>query len=241
VRVLIVEDEPKMAALLQRGLEEAGFAADAVGHGEDALWRAQATPYDAIVLDIMLPGMDGVTVCRRLRNAGVWSPLLMLTARDAIDDRVSGLDAGADDYLVKPFALHELLARLRALLRRGAVARPVVLETGDLRLDPASRRAWRGERELDLTAKELQILEVFMRRPGEVLSRLDLLEHAGTTPTTTARTSSTCTCATCARRSSGRSAARRCRPCAARGTASWGRTTSCDGSRSERASPRHSP
>jgi two-component system OmpR family response regulator len=178
VRVLIVEDEPKMASLLQRGLAEAGFAADAVGRGEEALWQAQAVPYDAVVLDLMLPGMDGMTVCRRLREQGVWVPVLMLTARDAVDDRVEGLDAGADDYLVKPFTFKELLARLRALLRRGAVARPVVLESGDLRLDPASRRVWRGDTEVELTAKELAILEVFMRRPGEVLTRLDLLEHA---------------------------------------------------------------
>ncbi len=178
MRVLIVEDEPKMASLLQRGLTEAGFAADAVGRGEDALWQAGAIPYDAIVLDIMLPGMDGMEVCRRLRDGGVWAPVLMLTARDAVDDRVGGLDAGADDYLVKPFALQELLARLRALLRREAGARPVVLEVGDLRLDPASRRVWRGDAEIELTAKELALLEVFMRRPGDVLTRLDLLEHA---------------------------------------------------------------
>jgi two-component system, OmpR family, response regulator len=178
VRVLIVEDEPKMAALLQRGLTEAGFAADAVLDGEEALWRAGSVAYDAIVLDLMLPGMDGMTVCRTLRERGVWSPVLMLTARDAVDDRVDGLDAGADDYLVKPFTFRELLARLRALLRRAPTERPVVLRVGDLRLDPAARRVWRGADELDLTAKELSILELFMRRPGEVLTRLELLEHA---------------------------------------------------------------
>jgi two-component system, OmpR family, response regulator len=178
VRVLIVEDEPKMAALLQRGLTEAGFAADAVHDGEEALWRAGSVAYDAIVLDLMLPGMDGMTVCRTLRERGVWSPVLMLTARDAVDDRVDGLDAGADDYLVKPFTFRELLARLRALLRRAPTERPVVLRVGDLRLDPAARRVWRGADELDLTAKELSILELFMRRPGEVLTRLELLEHA---------------------------------------------------------------
>ena len=176
--MLIVEDEPKMAALLQRGLTEAGFAADAVGDGEEALWRAESVAYDAIVLDLMLPGMDGMAVCRTLRERGVWSPVLMLTARDAVDDRVDGLDAGADDYLVKPFTFRELLARLRALLRRAPAERPTVLRVGDLRLDPAARRAWRGDDELELTAKELAILELFMRRPGEVLRRDDLLEHA---------------------------------------------------------------
>jgi two-component system OmpR family response regulator len=178
VRVLIVEDEVKLAALLRRGLLEEGHAADITGSGEDALWMAQATPYDAIVLDLMLPGLDGVEVCRRLRAAGVWSPVLMLTARDAVEDRVGGLDAGADDYLTKPFAFAELIARLRALARRGAVERPAVLEVGDLRLDPATRRVWRGDREIELSAKEFALLETFMRRPDRVLSRLDLLDHA---------------------------------------------------------------
>jgi two-component system OmpR family response regulator len=178
MRVLIVEDEPKMAGLLKRGLAEEGYAADVAANGEDALWMGAATEYDAIVLDVMLPGADGFEVCGRLREQGVWSPVLMLTARDAVADRVAGLDAGADDYLPKPFSFAELLARLRALARRGAVERPAVLEVGDLRLDPATRRVWRGEQELALSAKEFSLLETFMRRAGDVLSRYELLEHA---------------------------------------------------------------
>jgi two-component system OmpR family response regulator len=176
MRVLIVEDEPKMAALVARALREEGHAADAVAQGEDALWMAQAAPYDAIVLDVMLPGLDGFEVLRRLRQQQVWTPVLMLTARDAVGDRVGGLDAGADDYLTKPFAFSELLARLRAVARRGAVERPTVLEVGDLRLDPAAHRAWRGETELDLSAREFALLEIFMRRPGQTLSRSQLLD-----------------------------------------------------------------
>src|SRR5204862_5463923 len=136
MRVLIVEDELKMAALLRRGLVEEGHAADVAGQGEEAVWLAEAHPYDVIVLDVMLPGISGFETCRRLRNAGVWTPVLMLTARDAVEDRVAGLDAGADDYLTKPFSLAELLARLRALVRRGEVERPTELVVGDLRLDP---------------------------------------------------------------------------------------------------------
>jgi two-component system, OmpR family, response regulator len=178
MRVLVVEDETKMAALLRRGLVEEGHAADVAGHGEEAVWLAEAHPYDAIVLDVMLPGISGFETCRRLRNAGVWTPVLMLTARDAVDDRVAGLDAGADDYLTKPFSLAELLARLRALVRRGDVERPTELVVGDLRLDPAARRVWRGGTEVQLSPKEFALLETFMRRPGQVLSRLQLLEHA---------------------------------------------------------------
>jgi two-component system OmpR family response regulator len=177
MRVLIVEDEVKMASLLRRGLREEGLAADVARTGEDAVWMARATEYDAIVLDVMLPGGDGFEVCRRLREAGTWSPVLMLTARDAVEDRVAGLDAGADDYLTKPFSFAELLARLRALVRRPPLERPTVLEVGDLRLDPAARRVWRGEAEISLSAKEFALLETFMRRPGEVLSRYHLLEH----------------------------------------------------------------
>jgi two-component system OmpR family response regulator len=177
VRVLIVEDEARLAGLLRRGLVEEGHAADVAANGSDALWMARATPYDAIVLDVLLPEVDGVEVCRRLRADGVWSPVLMLTARDAVDDRVRGLDAGADDYVTKPFAFAEVLARLRALARRGAVERPAVLEAGDLRLDPATRTVHRGSAEIALSAKEFALLETFMRRPGHVLSRLDLLEH----------------------------------------------------------------
>jgi two-component system OmpR family response regulator len=176
MRVLLVEDEPKMAALLARGLREEGHAADVAGRGEEALWMAQGAPYDAIVLDVMLPGLDGFATCRRLREDGVWAPVLMLTARDAVEDRVEGLDAGADDYLLKPFSFSELLARLRALVRRAPGERPTLVEVGDLRLDPATRRAWRGDAELELSVKEFALLEVFMRRPGEVLSRLQLLE-----------------------------------------------------------------
>ena len=167
-----------MAALVRRGLVEEGYAADVAAQGEDAVWMAEAHPYDAIVLDLMLPGWDGCETCRRLRKAGIWAPVLMLTARDAVDDRVAGLDAGADDYLVKPFSLAELLARLRALARRGGVERPIDLVVGDLRLDPAARRVWRAETEVALSPKEFALLETFMRRPGQVLSRLHLLEHA---------------------------------------------------------------
>ncbi|MGC1853477.1 MAG: response regulator transcription factor [Solirubrobacterales bacterium] len=178
MRVLIVEDEVKMAGLLRRGLEREGMAADVVTEGEEALWKATAVEYDAIVLDLMLPGIDGLDVCQRLREAGVWSPILMLTARDAVRDRVAGLDRGADDYLTKPFSYAELLARLRALVRRGRPERPAEARVGDLRLDPATRRVWRGEAEIELSAKEFALLETFMRRPGEVLSRFQLLEHA---------------------------------------------------------------
>jgi two-component system OmpR family response regulator len=178
VRILVVEDEPKLGRLLVRGLGEEGHPADLAPSGEEALWMARAAPYDAIVLDVMLPGIDGFATCRELRSRGVWTPVLMLTARDAIEDRISGLDTGADDYLVKPFAFSELLARLRAIARRAPAERPTELRVGDLRLDPATHRAWRGDSELDLTAKEFVLLEVFMRRPGEVLSRVQLLDAA---------------------------------------------------------------
>jgi two-component system OmpR family response regulator len=178
MRVLVVEDHAKMAALIKRGLSKEGMAVDVVGDGEQALWRAEATEYDVIILDLMLPGIDGFEVCARLRADDVWAPILMLTARDAVRDRVAGLDRGADDYLTKPFSYAELLARLRALVRRGGVERPAELRVGDLRLDPARRRAWRGDTEILLSAKEFSILETFMRRPGEVLSRFQLLEHA---------------------------------------------------------------
>jgi two-component system, OmpR family, response regulator len=178
VRVLVVEDEKKLGELLARGLREEGYAADLADRGEEALWMANAVDYDAIVLDVMLPGVDGFEVCRKLRAGSVWTPVLMLTARDAVDDRVVGLDAGADDYLVKPFSFEELLARLRALTRRAPVERPAVLEVADLRLDPGSHRAWRGDDELELSAKEFSLLELFMRRPGMVLSRSQLLDGA---------------------------------------------------------------
>ena len=178
MRVLVVEDEPKMAGLVKRGLEEECIAVDLADRGEDAVWMAGSTEYDVVVLDVMLPGLDGFEVCRRLRADEVWTPVLMLTARDAVEDRVAGLDGGADDYLVKPFSFEELLARLRALVRRGAAERPAVLEAGDLRLEPATRRVTRGGAEISLSPKEFALLETLMLRPGKVLSRLQLLEHA---------------------------------------------------------------
>jgi len=178
VRVLIVEDDLRMASLIRRGLVKEGLAADVAPNGEEALVSSQSHAYDAIVLDVMLPGINGFETCRRLRTSGVWAPVLMLTARNSVEDRVAGLDTGADDYLVKPFAFAELLARLRALVRRGDAERPAVLEVGDLRLDPSTRDVRRGDSEILLSAKEFALLETFMRRPGEVLSRLHLLEHA---------------------------------------------------------------
>jgi two-component system, OmpR family, response regulator len=178
VRVLVVEDEIKMAALIRRGLNEQGFATDVSTTGEEALVMAGSAEYDAIVLDVILPGIDGFDTCRQLRYDRVWAPVLMLTARGSVQDRVAGLDGGADDYLTKPFSFAELLARLRALIRRGQSERPPVLGVGDLRLDPAMREVWRGETPIALSAKEFTILEAFMRRPGHVLSRLQLLEQA---------------------------------------------------------------
>ncbi len=176
MRILVVEDELKMARLLRRGLVRHGHAVDVVTTGEDAIAHAAAVDYDAIVLDVALPGMDGLATCRAMRDAGVWSPVLMLTARDGVFDRVAGLDAGADDYLVKPFAFAELLARLRALRRRGHPERPAMLEAGGLRLDPAARRVTRGDVEISLSATEFALLEAFMWRAGDVLGRADLLE-----------------------------------------------------------------
>jgi two-component system, OmpR family, response regulator len=178
VRALVVEDQPKLASLIQRGLSEEGYAVDVAPDGPGALVRATATEYDVIVLDVMLPGFDGFEVCRRLRERTVQAPVLMLTARDGVDDRIAGLDLGADDYLTKPFAFDELLARLRALTRRGALERRPVLAVGELRLDPRTRQVWRGDEEIDLSAKEFALLETFMRHPGRVLSRFELLEHA---------------------------------------------------------------
>ena len=178
MRVLVVEDETRMSRLLKRGLEEEGHAVDLAADGPEGLWLASENPYAAIVLDVMLPGIDGFELCRRLRAAGVWAPVLMLTARDGVDDRVRGLDAGADDYLVKPFSLLELAARLRALARRDDRARPAVLREGDLKLDPASKRAWRGRTELHLSPKEFALLELFLRHPGAVLTRSQILDAA---------------------------------------------------------------
>ena len=177
MRLLVVEDEVKMAGLLKRALDEEGYAVDVTGSGEEALWLGTENPYDAIVLDLMLPDVDGFAVCRGLRERGRWTPVLMLTARDAVRDRVAGLDAGADDYLTKPFSLAELLARLRALIRRGATERPSVLRVGDLSLDPAARSVARDGQAIELTAKEYALLEFFMRHPGEVLTRMRLIEH----------------------------------------------------------------
>jgi two-component system OmpR family response regulator len=178
MRVLIVEDHVRLAGLLRRALRSAGEAADVAVRGEDALWMAGSTAYDAIVMDVMLPGIDGFETCRRLRGDGVWTPILMLTARDALPDRVAGLDGGADDYVTKPFDLTELMARLRALARRREVERPTMPEVGDLRIDPAGKRVWRGEEEIEVSGKGFALLEVFMRNPDVVLSRLDLLEGA---------------------------------------------------------------
>jgi two-component system, OmpR family, response regulator len=177
VRVLVVEDEVKMAGLLKRGLEEEGYAVDVAGNGSDAVWLGTENPYDAIVLDVMLPDQDGFEVCRQLRAGGRWAPVLMLTARDAVPDRVAGLDAGADDYLTKPFSFTELFARLRAVVRRGAAERPAVLRVGDLVLDPATKKVIRANTPVDLTAKEFALLEYFMRHPGEVLGRTRIIEH----------------------------------------------------------------
>jgi two-component system OmpR family response regulator len=176
VRILVVEDEPKMAQLLRRGLARHGHAVDVVARGEDALVHSATVDYEAILLDVALPGMDGLETCRALRTEGVWSPVLMLTARDGVFDRVAGLDAGADDYLVKPFAFAELLARLRALRRRGHAERPSLLEIGDLRLDPAARRVTRRDVDIPLSATEFSLLETFMRRAGDVLGRAELIE-----------------------------------------------------------------
>ena len=178
MRVLVVEDEVKMAALIRRGLTEQGLTVDVAGDGEEALALARASSYDAIVLDVVLPGIDGFETCRRLRLDGIWAPVLMLTARGALEDRIAGLDGGADDYLTKPFSFAELLARLRALVRRGQAEPMAPVEVGDLRLDPAARQVWRGETEIELSAKELTLLEAFMRNPGHVLTRTQLLEHA---------------------------------------------------------------
>jgi two-component system, OmpR family, response regulator len=178
VRVLVVEDDVRMAAAIRRGLRFEGLVVDIAGDGEEALRKVGATDYDALVLDVMLPVLDGFETCRRLRAEGVWVPVLMLTARDAVEDRVRGLDGGADDYLTKPFSLAELTARLRALVRRGPIERPAVLEVGELHLDPATREVWRGDVEIGLSAREFGLLETFMRRPGHVFTQTQLLEAA---------------------------------------------------------------
>jgi two-component system OmpR family response regulator len=177
VRILVVEDDEKMARLLKRGLQEEGYAVDIALDAAEAEWFGTEHDYGAIVLDVMLPDGDGFDVCRRLRNAGRWAPILMLTARDAVQDRVRGLDTGADDYLTKPFAFAELLARMRALIRRGAEERPTALRVGLIELDPAARRVQRDGVDIDLTPKEFALLEFLMRHPDEVLSRTSIIEH----------------------------------------------------------------
>jgi len=177
MRVLVVEDEPRLAEGLRAGLVADGFAVDVALTGPDGLWLAREEPFDAIVLDLMLPGLNGYRVCQTLRDEGNWTPILMLTAKDGEWDEVEGLNTGADDYLTKPFSHAVLVARLRALLRRGARARPAVLCAGDLRLDPAARRAWRGGVELELTAREVSVLEYLLRRRGEVVTKREVLAH----------------------------------------------------------------
>lgn len=177
MRVLVAEDETRMASMLRRGLTEDGYSVDVTADGVEAVWQATEVDYDVIVLDLMLPGISGFEVCRRLRAANRWAPVLILTARTGVADRVHGLDCGADDYLAKPFSFMELTARLRALIRRGSQARPAVLSAGSLRLDPATRASWRGEVLLDLSAKEFSLLELFLRHPDEVLTRTTILEH----------------------------------------------------------------
>ena len=219
MRALVVEDEVKMAALLRRGLTEEGYAADVAKTGDDALWMARAAPYDVIVLDVMLPGRDGFAVCRELREAGVWAPILMLTAKDAVEDRVEGLDSGADDYLTKPFSFAELLARLSALARRGAAERPPVLQVGSLRLDPATRQVWRGTSRSRSRQRSSRCSRCSCAVQGTCSRGSTCSSTRGTTATRTARTSSTSTFATCGRRSTGRSACARSRRCAAPATA----------------------
>jgi two-component system OmpR family response regulator len=177
MRLLLVEDDPAMAAMLTRSLRRRGYAVDAVGTGTDAVWGIVETDYDLVVLDAMIPAPDGFEVCRQIRARGRWVPVLMLTARDAMLDKVRGLDAGADDYLTKPFALDELLARVRALTRREPLERPTELHVGDLVLNPAARSVHRGERGIALSAKEFALLHELMRRAGETLTRTYLIEH----------------------------------------------------------------
>lgn len=177
MRILVVEDEKRLAAALKRGLEQEGFAVDVAFDGTEGLWLARENAYDAIVLDIMLPGTNGYQVCARLREEGNWTPILMLTAKDGELDHAEALDTGADDFLTKPFSYVVLVAHLRALLRRGSRERPTVLTAGDLRLDPAGHRCWRGDVEVALTARQFSLLEFLMRRAGDVVSKSEILEH----------------------------------------------------------------
>lgn len=177
MRVLVVDDEKRLAAGMRAGLEAEGFAVDVALTGTDGFWMAREEPYDAIILDVLLPGMNGYRVCAQLRENGIWTPILMLTAKEGEWDEVEALDTGADDFLTKPFSYAVLLARLRALVRRGAQERPTVLEAGDLRFDPAARRVWRGDDELELTAREQSLLEFFLRHRGDVVSKRAILDH----------------------------------------------------------------
>jgi two-component system OmpR family response regulator len=177
MRLLVVEDEQRLAAGLRKGLEAEGFAVDVVHNGTDGIWMAREIPFDAIILDVMLPGANGYQVCRTLRSEGNWTPILMLTAKDGVWDEVEGLDTGADDYLTKPFSYAVLIARLRALRRRGARARPTVLEAGELRLDPATRRVWLRGEQIVLTRREFAVLEYLLSHPDEVMSKRDILDH----------------------------------------------------------------
>jgi DNA-binding response OmpR family regulator len=177
MRVLVVEDERRLAAGLKKGLEAEGFATDVAHTGTDGLWMAQEHGYDAIVLDILLPGMNGFRVCAELRAAGIWTPILMLTAKEGELDQAEALDTGADDYVTKPFSFVVLVARLRALIRRGAAERPAILEAGDLTFDPGARRAWRGDTAIQLTSREMALLEFLLRRKGDIVSKSEILEH----------------------------------------------------------------
>jgi DNA-binding response OmpR family regulator len=177
MRVLVVEDERRLANTIRRGLESEGFATDLAFDGDEGLWLAKEEPYDAVVLDIMLPGRNGFEVCAELREAGVWTPILMLTAKQGDLDHAEALDTGADDFLTKPFSFVVLIAHLRALIRRGGQARPSVLRAGDLRLDPARHRCWRGDAEIELTPRQFSLLEFLMSRAGEVVSKADIVEH----------------------------------------------------------------
>lgn len=177
MRVLVVEDEQRLAQSIRRGLEREGFAIDLAHDGDEGLWLAKEHPYDVVVLDIMLPGRNGFQVCAELRQAGVWTPILMLTAKDGELDHAEALDTGADDFLAKPFSFVVLIAHLRALIRRGRRERPTILTAGDLRLDPALHRCWRGDVEIELTARQFSLLEFLMARSGEVVSKSEILQH----------------------------------------------------------------
>ena len=211
MRLLLVEDEAKMASLLCSGLSDEGFVVDVAVNGREGVWAATEHAYDVLIIDVLLPDVDGFDVCRQIRSTDTSTPVLMLTARSAVRDRVAGLDAGADDYLVKPFAFDELLARLRALLRRGPVSRSTVLSVGDLHLDPVGRRVWRGEQEVVLTAQEFSLLQTLARRPGQVLSRQQLTHLAWASPGRSTPTSSTSVCGACATASTGRLVGTVCR------------------------------